>query len=281
MPELRQPSPLNRAVVAAVPPLRRLVAERNALIRRLRAAQVREETTVQENRELSALVGAQALEIADQSSGLGYLLIVTYGRSGSTLLQGILNSIPEYVIRGENRDALHSLFAYHDVIVKARDEHLRSEPLKPQHSWYGIDAYLPDLAVSGMRALVLRTLLRPDPDTRVVGFKEIRWWHKDWRAYVTFLRELFPGLRVVINTRNHENVAKSQWWAERENPLGMLERYERRLSEIEAVFGDDAYRLHYDDWVADPELLRGLFEWLGESFDRATIDAVMAVKHSH
>ena len=33
----------------------------------------------------------------------GYLFVVTYGRSGSTLLMGLLNSIPGYLIRGEWR----------------------------------------------------------------------------------------------------------------------------------------------------------------------------------
>ena len=31
---------------------------------------------------------------------------MTYGRSGSTLVQGLLNSIPGYLIRGENSAAL-------------------------------------------------------------------------------------------------------------------------------------------------------------------------------
>jgi hypothetical protein len=42
---------------------------------------------------------------------LGYVFIVTYGRSGSTLLQGVLNSIPGYLVRGENRQALRHLRA--------------------------------------------------------------------------------------------------------------------------------------------------------------------------
>ena len=38
--------------------------------------------------------------------------MVTYGRSGSTLLMGLLNTLPGYLIRGENRDALHHLFLF-------------------------------------------------------------------------------------------------------------------------------------------------------------------------
>src|SRR5688572_1085508 len=42
---------------------------------------------------------------SDDTHQLGHLFIVTYGRSGSTLLQGVLNSIPGYLIRGENDGA--------------------------------------------------------------------------------------------------------------------------------------------------------------------------------
>ena len=34
---------------------------------------------------------------------LDYVFVMTYGRSGSTLLMGILNSIPGWLLRGENR----------------------------------------------------------------------------------------------------------------------------------------------------------------------------------
>ena len=34
------------------------------------------------------------------------------------------------------------------------------------------------------------------------------------------------------------------------------------------ALGDAAYRVHYDDYVANPEVLRGLFDWLGETTTR-------------
>lgn len=41
---------------------------------------------------------------------VGSLLIVTYGRSGSTLLQSMLQTIPGAHIAGENYNALHPIF---------------------------------------------------------------------------------------------------------------------------------------------------------------------------
>ena len=58
---------------------------------------------------------------------LGYIFIVTYGRSGSTLLQGILNSIPGYLVRGENRQALRHLYAFHTAAVQERRRQRRGQ----------------------------------------------------------------------------------------------------------------------------------------------------------
>ena len=46
----------------------------------------------------------------------GFVFVVTYGRSGSTLLQNVLNTIPGYCIRGENANTLaHLAKACHAV----------------------------------------------------------------------------------------------------------------------------------------------------------------------
>jgi hypothetical protein len=47
------------------------------------------------------------------------------------------------------------------------------------------------------------------------------------------------------------------------------------------ALGRDAYHVHYDDYVADPAVLRGLFEWLGENFDEDRVREVMLVRHSY
>ena len=105
------------------------------------------------------------------------MFIVTYGRSGSTLLQGVLNALPGYLIRGENGGVLHDLFRYHQVItdriewMDARGE----SSLDPTHPFYGLHAYPTQAALEGQRRLAVDTVLRPEPDTRVTGFKEVRW----------------------------------------------------------------------------------------------------------
>ena len=50
-----------------------------------------------------------------------HVFVMTYGRSGSTLLMGLLNSIPGYLIRGENRHAMRHLYDFHRSGLVERD----------------------------------------------------------------------------------------------------------------------------------------------------------------
>jgi hypothetical protein len=215
----------------------------------------------------------------ERRDDLSYVFVVTYGRSGSTLLAGILNSIPGYLIRGENRDALHHLFLFHQTLATERARVGKKNGRQRTHPFYGIGDVPLDRSLQGIRALVLDTVLRPKPGTRVVGFKEIRWYHPDLEEYVAWLREVFPGARLVVNTRANDDVLRSKWWA-RGDKSADLEDIEGRILALADSLGDAAYRVHYDDYVADPGILRGMFEWLGEPFDEDAVRAVMSRRHS-
>jgi hypothetical protein len=215
----------------------------------------------------------------ERRDDLAYVFVVTYGRSGSTLLAGILNSIPGYLVRGENRDALHHLYLFHKTLA---DESARVGPdngRQRTHPFYGIGDVPLDRSLADIRTLVLDTVLRPKKDTRVTGFKEIRWYHADLEDYVAWLRDVFPGARFLVNTRNHDAVLNSGWWAEGDHADG-LAAAEAGILALADSLGDAAYRVHYDDYVADPDVLRGMFEWLGEPFDLESVRAVMQRKHS-
>ena len=211
---------------------------------------------------------------------LGHVFVMTYGRSGSTLLMGILNSIPGWLLRGENRHAMRHLYEFHrsGMAERARVDPERAS--QPTHPWFGIEGFPEAASLAHVRALAEATLLRPEPGTRVTGYKEIRWYDADLPDYLAFLQQVFPGARFVINTRNLRDVAASNYWTHKDDPLAQVEAIEAKILGAAAGLGDAAYRVHYDDYVADPEVLRGLFDWLGEELDLETVRAVMATPHS-
>jgi hypothetical protein len=256
---------------------RRLRAERDRLRGRL-------EQTEAERQRLAKRV--RKLELRDD---LGYLFVLTYGRSGSTLLQGILNSIPGYLVRGENRQMLRHLYEFHRTGAAERREQRRQQRkngLKPGSStpvrpFYGMDNFNPKKSQADARRLALDTVMRPGPSTRVTGFKEIRWDEDDVDRYISWLRKVFPGARFVVNTRDLSDVAQSKWWAEMPDADEQLAATEKRLLAIAESLGEDAFHVHYDDYVADPRALEPFFAWLGEEFDEERIRAVMDERHSY
>lgn len=262
------PTSLARRLAATVPRLRRLLDERDML-------RGQRDRLRQERDGLSRQV-----EVLEGWPHLDYLFVVTYGRSGSTLVQGILNSIPGYLIRGENRQVMRRLFEMHETL-KAECERNLAGRKGPTDPWFGISEYPAETALDDYRRLALATILRPARDTRVVGFKEIRWDGPDLPVFIDFLSAVFPGARFVVNVRDLTAVATSKWWADEPDALGQLQRRERQLlAECERL-GERAHLIRYDDFVADPGSLAALFAWLGEPFDRAAVEAVLAKRHSY
>lgn len=231
--------------------------------------------------ELEAVRSAGDLASGRDRADLQYLFVLTYGRSGSTLLQGILSSTPGVIIRGENGGLFQDLFQFHQTATQHRDRLARTAPLPPSHPFWGIDAYRDETAYRDFRRLMLDTVLQPAPDTRIIGFKEIAWAMGRLPAMLAFARAVFPGARFVLNTRNLTDVAQSKWWAQNPNALAELQSMEQQYVDGLAALGDDGYRVHYDDYVADPTALRGLFDWLGLEFDEHRVREVLAVRHSY
>ena len=173
------------------------------------------------------------------------------------------------------------IFRFHTRADAERAKHEGLLPTTPRNPWHGIDGYPTDLALAHMRALVRDTLLRPAPDTRVAGFKEIRWPERDLPAFLDFVTALFPNAVFVVNTRNLDDVANSGWWAGQKNVRAKLQATEAKMLAATTALGERAYRVHYDDYVADPSHLKGLFAWLGEDFDPDRVQLVLGRRHSY
>lgn len=223
------------------------------------------------------------------------LLIVTYGRSGSTLLQGLCNALPGCVVRGENYNFCHGLYHAWQQLKRARSEFGGAGSHHPEDPWYGAHALDPQAFMVSARSLVERQLMGPSLVERpaCLGFKEIRYlpdvlgggaadYPQRLAAYLDFLAELMPHPAILFLTRDAEQVARSAWWQHRD-PAEV-----RRLL---ALFGQAAadYRhprcptflLSYADLVANNERVGQLFEFLGVLRSPELVRQVLGRAHSY
>jgi len=84
----------------------------------------------------------------------GFVFIVTYGRSGSNLLQSLLNRIDGFQLRGENNNTLFHLYSAWGAVkdsVPLDGLRTKGEEPAPDHPWYGsekigLDSFGRDLA---------------------------------------------------------------------------------------------------------------------------------------
>jgi hypothetical protein len=218
------------------------------------------------------------------------VLIITYGRSGSTLLQGLLNSIEGCVVRGENYNLCHGLFLAYQALEKTKTEFGNGEnSLSATNPWFGAAWLDEQRFLQDARELIYHQLMPENAGAfpQCIGFKEIRYSPPNTEfdllhAYLDFLSKLFPNPAFIFLRRDHEQVVKSGWWKNVEEV-----RVKRNLEQFEATTStyvkekSFVFTLDYSDMTDRTPRLKELFEFLGAPYIEEKIDQVLAVKHSY
>jgi len=215
----------------------------------------------------------------------GYVFIVTYGRSGSTVLQSLLQSISGYCIRGENMNALYPLYLASRAVHDTRYKHGRKEH-KPNYPWYGADKVVPERFTEKLVNVFVKEVLQPSVGARVVGFKEIRFHEAGeeyFEGFMNFIYENFPKSKFVFNTRPWEEVATSGWWAtmrpERVQKTIMAadSLYERYIAD----YADRCIHMRHEITRETPEAFKPLFDFLGEDYNLEKIQEIVGKRLGH
>jgi Sulfotransferase family len=210
-----------------------------------------------------------------------YVFVVTYGRSGSTLLMGLLNTIPGYRIVGENANTLYRLYQADQALHEAHAKRGRDSNL-PIHPWYGATDWRPDRFRQALVDAFVTNVLRPGRDDRVLGFKEIRYTQahmKDLAQFLDFVRAAFPDSKIIFNHRVPDKVAASAWWADNPKALDQIKTADERMRAIPA--DDRHFHFEFDDIDDSLDNIRALFGWLGERVDEAAVRATLNRPHSY
>ncbi|MDJ0632810.1 MAG: sulfotransferase [Xenococcaceae cyanobacterium MO_188.B29] len=214
------------------------------------------------------------------------VLIITYGRSGSTLLQGILNSIEGCLIRGENDNFCFALYQAYQSLKNSKKFRKATEAT---HSWYGApfineEAFL-EQASQMTKDLILANK-KDDPTIRCYGFKEIRYIQLEvqnkFEDYLKFLGKIFPNVCFIFNTRNLDDVLESGWWS-KTNKIKSKEK----LVNLEKKFAEycskhnNTFQITYENIISKSNTLEAMFDFLGVEYAANKIDKSISIKHSH
>jgi hypothetical protein len=214
-----------------------------------------------------------------------YVFIVTYGRSGSTVLQNVLATIDGFHVAGENADALAGLFYSYRSACEARDEQGNEPRRNPSDPWRGADRIDPEHYARTLAHAFVEELIQPPARARMIGFKEVRYIDHldDFDEYVGFIQMAFAPAFVVFNKREAAAVVQSGWWKDypREPLIAKIERFDALAAAYAARRPADTIVLDYDVYSRDASVLRPLFERLGVPFDARLVQKVLDTPLDH
>ena len=211
------------------------------------------------------------------------ILICATGRSGSTTMQRIINTIPNTNICGENYGALNSLLEfYHRIkyttanyvpghLNPASYEDIVSKNVKP--AWY--NSYDFQKTVTMIKILIT-SLFKKSDTTNIWGFKEIRYDKGDIK-YVKIFKELFPQTKVIIQIReNIKAQSQSSWMKDDKNSLKYLNNLNNVFYKFYQENKDFCYFITFEK-MFDTQQLKNLFKFIEceEVFDENKIRDVL------
>ncbi len=212
------------------------------------------------------------------------IFVVTYGRTGSTLLMGILNTIRGARVTGENGNVLAHLFRAIQMAKYGKKKFGRYKTT-PEHAWYGAEDYNPNAFKKKLIAAFKADILGVTGLESVIGFKEIRsgathFSDGEFLQYIDFLLTEFPRSLVVVNTRDLEATAQSAWHATWPDALNILKPSDIRVRSLLTHFPERTLHIHYDDYIKDHSVLIEAFAKFGIKIDPTKMAAAMMRTHS-
>ncbi|MDJ0690559.1 MAG: tetratricopeptide repeat protein [Xenococcaceae cyanobacterium MO_188.B32] len=211
------------------------------------------------------------------------VLIITYSHSGSTLLQRILNSIEECLVRGENNNFCFGLYeAYNSIKHSKKFE----EAIEVTHPWYGAPFISEEAFLRQTSQIAINLILankKDDPTIKCYGFTEIRYYQpkvqKNFEDYLEFLAKIFPNVCFIFNTRSLDDVLQSKWWLKKDK-----KKAKQQLLNLENKFAifctkhTNTFQITYENIVSKSAKVSEMFDFLGVKYIPDQIDDIIGIK---
>jgi len=209
-----------------------------------------------------------------------FLIVVATGRSASTTLMYMMDSLPGVRMSGENNDTLGAI---RKMISNIRDDRhfIRQQNKSARGAW--AHNHVPDGAFACVAQHMIETITPPELDAdnhfihddsdTIVGFKTIRLLDDRHSKYdegiVRYVQENFPCARILVNIRSNTQEqaasysAKPNFSKRMKGGKATVEKMNTRLRRVAELFGDQAMLLDSSDWTKNIGSLNRVVEWLG------------------
>ena len=211
------------------------------------------------------------------------ILICATGRSGSTTMQRILNTIPNSNICGENLGAINSLLEFYRRIKQTSLDYvpgnftpstyqeLIDNNVKP--AWYNSYQYKQMVQFIQMTIIIM---FKNSASTNVWGFKEIRYDSGNIN-YIQDFKELFPQTKVIIHIReNIQEQSQSGWHKNDKNAVKFLQKTTKELIAFSKKNKEWCHLTSFER-MFDIPTVRNVFEFVGcgEKFNETVVQEIL------
>lgn len=209
------------------------------------------------------------------------LLLICQGRSGSTTLMRLLNSIDGVNISGENMDMIGSLMEFYQraKLTVKQSGYTKNYEEDVYPSWYNTFD-LEDVREE-LRRMIVR--LYRGNEFRVWGFKKIRTGLSGREHFYTTLdnfRELFGSAKFLFLYREDtEAQSRSAWWADdpESSKKLLIEQLElfRKYNSGNPGF---TYMMSMEDIISMNSAFLNMYEFIEEKADIQKIKQIIGSK---
>lgn len=232
----------------------------------------------------------------------GFVFIVTYGRSGSTLTQAFLNSHPDVLIRGENANLLYffckalavlrneKMFQmrrnFDQLVAGAEAQYIQGLLGKPYDPWYGVEKIDPQIFAKTLFDSFVKCILQPAGELVYLGFKEIRWTvdPKFFHEFLQIIVEYFPNTKFIFQTRSWKEVRSSAWWRTmyEKDVQQFIETSDRLFAWAHENYKNISLKIDYEDLKQSPlQTLRLISDFLALSFPEESAKDILKHRLKH
>jgi len=238
--------------------------------------------------EMNAL-GKQPFD-AENAKIPRFIFVLSYGRSGTTLLQGALNNSELIHFAGENFGFVERLHRAEQALKDALAEsQLQPHRDKPTEAFYGITSAPFERHSELYRELLIELVMSSCPSNKKpshIGFKEVRYPYFDRLIeHLEWVQRVFLNPTLVLVTRDLDEVLRSGFYRElprieRERRRQVLVKFENVAREFLTSVGSGV-ELKYSQIAANSEQSAEILQGVGIPVTAQNFEEAQKLKHSY